>query len=369
MRPVLTLAFCGVFAASAVLVLTVRRYARKWGVMDHPGGRKIHPNAVALGGGVAIFLASAIPLFLVGAACRALVAWPDLLSIPPALHRYVQGAASQFSLLCYILAGGLAIAVLGLWDDLKGLNPPLKLLGQFIIAGGIAAVPGVRITIFVGIAWVHILVTAVWIVALINGFNLLDNMDGQCGLVAFLTGGALLALALQTGQMFIAGLLLVLMGAVLGFLVFNFPPASIFMGDSGSMYVGYVLAVATILTSFLTSRQVNPFFPLLVPLVIFAIPLYDTASVILIRLHKGHPLMQGDRNHLAHRLLRLGLSERMVLLAIGLMVLATAPGATIPYGSSTWQVFVPAIQAAAVLCVIVILEVASVRGRRENVEN
>ncbi|MFO8007943.1 MAG: MraY family glycosyltransferase [Candidatus Brocadiia bacterium] len=361
LRWVLTAAFCVSFLLSLCLALLVRRWAHRWGLLDHPGGRKDHPNPVALGGGVAIMLGCTVPVLALGAAAWLWAQNPSLFALPQKLHSHVALAAERFPLLAALLAGGVAITALGLVDDVLHLGPRPKLVGQSVVAVAIALLPQVRITLFIEAAWAQVAVTAVWIVLLINCFNLLDNTDGQSGLVAFLTGGALVVLGLQTGQNFIAGLVLALMGAVLGFLLLNFPPASIFMGDAGSMFVGYMLAVSTTLATFITGARVNPFFPVLVPLVIFAVPLYDTLSVLAIRFHTGRPLMRGDRNHFAHRLLRLGLSERMVLLTIGLMVVATAPGATIPYGSSTWQVLVPATQAGAVVCIIMILEVASAR--------
>jgi UDP-GlcNAc:undecaprenyl-phosphate GlcNAc-1-phosphate transferase len=130
------------------------------------------------------------------------------------------------------------------------------------------------------------------------------------------------------------------------------------MGDTGSMFLGYVLATATALTTFMTAGRLNPLFPALVPLLIFAVPLYDTVSVVLIRLHFGKHPLAGDRNHLSHRLHRLGMSQRRVLVTIALMTLATAAGATVPYGSSTWRVLIPAVQTLAILCVLVQLELA-----------
>ncbi len=368
MRWVLVATFCSAFALSLLLVLLVRKLAGRWGFMDRPGGRKAHPEAVALGGGIAIVLATALPVLAAAGLSYLWTRNPDLFRVPQSLQADVRLAADRFPLLGKLLIGALALAALGFWDDAKGLGPVPKLIGQFIFAGAVASIPRVRVTLFIDVPFVQVLLTTLWIVLLTNSFNLLDNMDGQSGLVAFLTGGALFVLALQTGQNFIAGLVLALMGGVLGFLLFNFPPASIFMGDAGSMFVGYILAVSVTLSTFLTGEHANPFFPVLVPLVIFAIPLYDTLSVLAIRLHRGHPLMRADRNHFAHRLLRLGLSQRMVLLTVGLMVLATAPGATVPYGSSTWRVVVPTVQAGAVVCVIIILELASARlqpGERE----
>ena len=363
MRVILAGAFVIAFVISVVLVPIIKRAARKWDLVDHPGGRKRHAGAIPLGGGVALFLATVLPVLAAGILSAVWVADPSLFRVPSHLHPDVQIAAGRLPLLLKVLAGGLAIALLGLWDDARGLRPSLKLVGQFIIAFGVALLPEVRVTLFISSAWVQIAITTVWIVLLVNCFNLLDNMDGQSGLVAFLTGAALLVVALQTDQYFIAGLLLALLGGVLGFLLFNFPPASIFMGDSGSMFVGYMLAVATTLAAFRTPRALNVFFPVVVPLVIFAIPLYDTISVLVIRMKDGRPLFGADRSHFSHRLMRLGMGDRMVLLTVGLTVMATSPGATIPYGSSTWRVVIPAIQALAVILVIVQLELVSARNR------
>lgn len=365
MRAVLAASFGSAFAICVLLSLLVRRLAPRWGLVDVPGGRKTHAGAVPLGGGIAVLLGTCAPVFGAGLLCYLWAYAPHLVPVAPpaALGTDVGIAAARFSLLLTVLVGGLAYAVLGLWDDLMDLGARQKLIGQIIIAAVVAsAMPeDVRITLFIRAKWVHVAVTTVWIVVMVNSFNLLDNMDGQSGLIAVLTGGAMLVVALQTGQVFIGGLLAALLGAVLGFLLLNLPPASLFLGDTGAMFVGYVLAVATILTTFVTGRQMNPLFPVLVPAVIFAVPLYDVASVVAIRLHRGRPLMEGDRNHIAHRLRRLGMSERTVLVTMGLMVLATSPGATIPYGSSTWRVVVPAVQAIAVLLVIVLLEFVGAR--------
>ncbi len=336
--------------------------------MDLPGGRKQHAGSVPLGGGIAILAAACVPVL---AAAVLSAAWgkdPSLFPLPAALHDDVRMAAERLPLVLKVLAGALAMAALGLWDDARNLRPTAKLMGQIAIALCVSLIPQVRITLFIPSPWFQIPVTTAWIVLMVNCFNLLDNMDGQSGLVAFLTGGALLVLALQTGQYFISGLLLALLGALLGFLLFNLPPASIFMGDAGSMFVGYMLAVATTLTAFLTPRAVNPLFPVVVPLVIFAVPLYDTVSVLVIRLRSGRALFQADRSHFSHRLMRLGMGERMVLLTVALTVLATSPGATIPYGSPTWRVFVPAVQALAVILVIVQLELVSAERRNRGMQ-
>jgi len=364
MRTVVALTFCCSFVMSLLLVPILRRLAPRWGLMDHPGGRKSHGQPMPLGGGIAIVLAAGLPLLGAGLLAYATRSDPSVLTSSPVLQRNISLAAERLPLLLGILAGGLAFAALGTWDDLRGLSATTKLTVQTLIALAVSLMPQVRASLFIPSALAQVAITTVWIVLMANCFNLLDNMDGQSGLMAFLTGGALLVVALQTGQNFVAGLLMALLGGVLGFLFFNLPPASIFMGDGGALFVGYMLAVATTVSSFLTARQVNPLFPVLVPLVIFAVPLYDTLSVIAIRLHTGQPIMKADRSHFAHRLLRLGMSVRMVLLTMGLTVVATAAGATVPYGSSTWRVCVPAAQAGAVVLVIMLLELASARLQR-----
>lgn len=364
MRGVLIASFGSAFAIAFVLVLVVRRAALRMGFVDHPAGRKQHERPMPLGGGIAI--AAGVCLPVLGAAVLSYL-WardPSLFHVPEHLHAAVRGAASQLRLVLCVLGGGAAMLAFGLWDDVKSFSPRQKLSVQFVIAGAVALVPELRVTLFLHAPWAHMLITTVWIVLLTNSFNLLDNMDGQSGVIAFVTGAALLVLALQTGQYFVAGLLLALCGAVLAFLVFNLPPASIFMGDAGSLFVGYVLAVATVLSTFLTPEQVNPIFPVLVPLVVFAIPIYDSLSVMVIRFHQGRSLLKGDRSHFSHRLMGLGMSDRMILVTVGLLAAATAAGATIPYGSSTWQAVVPALQALALVVVIIQLELVS--GRRRN---
>jgi UDP-GlcNAc:undecaprenyl-phosphate GlcNAc-1-phosphate transferase len=368
MRYALALSFCAAFLLSIVGVLIVRRLAVRLGFVDRPGGRKAHARPVALGGGLAIAVAACLPLLAVGVGALLLRARPGLVSVSDGLREPLQQAGNQAPRLLAVLGGAAAIVALGIWDDARHLSARTKLLGQVVVAVGVALVPGLRITMFIPHAWLHVLITVVWLVLLTNSFNLLDNMDGQSSVVAFLTAGALLIVALQTQQNFVAGMLLCLMGAVLGFLLFNLPPASIFMGDAGSMFVGYMLAVGTVLCSFTFSGDPgavalafpqNPVFPVVLPLIIFAVPLYDSLSVMAIRFDQGRPLMEGDRSHFSHRLLRLGMSPRMVLSTVGCTVLATSLGATVPYGGELWRAVIPAVQAVAVLLVIVQLEWAT----------
>ena len=363
MRTVLVLAFLVAFLLSLILTAIIRKVAARIGFVDRPGGYKLHEKPTPFGGGIAVCLVTCA--IILGAPLLAYLwkHYPSSFPMPEAIAEDIGLAAAKLPLLLCVLAGGLAMAALGLVDDIRPVRPALKLIFQFAIATAVVTLSEIRISAFVPSDLYQISVTVVWIVLLTNSFNLLDNMDGVSGTVAFICAGALLILALQTMQFFIAGFVLALMGAMLGFLFFNFPPAAIFLGDAGSMFIGYMLATATVSTTFLNQQQANPLFALLVPAIIFAVPLYDTLSVVAIRLRQGRPVMVGDTYHFSHRLQRLGKGPRRVLLTMGLMTLATALGATVPYGSSSWRVFVPAIQALAVVCVIIELELANARNQ------
>jgi len=371
MRYVLLLAFTVAFVASLVLTALARKLALRIGLVDHPGGRKGHEKPTPFGGGLAIVLSSWL---VIGGAAAAAALWrhnPSLLPVPDSFAPDVEKAAEKLHQVLMILGAGSVLALFGLWDDARPRGPWTKFVVQFGVAiavvnwGGLQIsplppiVPGLQGTALAG--WLQGAIAVLWIVVLANSFNLMDNMDGLCGTVAFVCAGALLILGLQTGQYFIGGFMVVLMGALLGFLCFNFPPASVFMGDMGSMFVGYMLATGTILATFVREGQFNPFFPVAVPLIIFVVPLYDSLSVAAIRLHHRRPLLKGDQNHFSHRIRRLGMNTRRVLLTVGLLTLATSLGATVPYGSPSWSAVVPAIQALCVVLVITQLELVSAR--------
>ena len=357
---ILIIAFAAACLTSLVLTAIVRTAAARIGFVDRPSGRKQHEEPVPYGGGIAVCLATCAVVLGAALLAHLSASRPSGVPVPQGLDVDVRLAAQRLPLLLWVVGGGIAMALLGLVDDIRPVGPKLKLLSQSAIAIAVVAISGIRVTAFIPSQFVQAALTVVWIVLLTNSFNLLDNMDGLSGTVAFICAGVLVILALQTAQFFIAGFLVALMGGILGFLVFNFPPARIFMGDTGAMFVGYMLAAATVLASFLNERAANPLFPVLVPAIIFAVPLYDTLSVLAIRLRQGRPILVGDRSHFSHRLQRLGKSPRRVLLTIGLMTLATALGATVPYGSSDWCVLAPAVQGAAIVLVIIELELAGV---------
>jgi len=310
--------YLSVFGFSAILSLILtplaRRLAIRWGQVAMPKDNRWHRKETALMGGVSIFTAM-ITVWILAAG---LTNWP---------------AFGQPYLIMILCSGG--IFALGLIDDIFNMDPQHKLAGQVIIAS---------ILIFFGyrLGWtdsktLNLFLSIIWIVGITNAFNLLDNMDGLASGIALIAGGFLfLHLYLDPGSGWIsAPALLALsayLGAVSGFLVFNFNPASIFMGDAGSLFVGFVLACLTI-TGTASQTGERGFFHLLyviaIPVLILFIPILDTGFVSLMRKLFRRPISQGGRDHSSHRLVAIGFSEKKAVLVLyafsgvsGLMALA-----------------------------------------------
>jgi UDP-GlcNAc:undecaprenyl-phosphate GlcNAc-1-phosphate transferase len=174
-----------------------------------------------------------------------------------------------------------------------------------------------------------VVLTSLWIVVLTNAFNFMDNMDGLTAGVGTLTALILGMAAFAAGQVFVPCMLMIVAGALLGFLFYNFPPASIFMGDAGSLVVGYMLAVCSVLTTYIyPEQQITPY-GITVPLIVFAVPLYDFVSVLFRRYRKGQSIFQADRGHFSHRLVQLGLTPTAAVLTIYLATTATSLSAIV----------------------------------------
>ncbi|HYF50726.1 MAG TPA: MraY family glycosyltransferase, partial [Planctomycetota bacterium] len=257
--------------------------------------------------------------------------------------------------------------LLGLIDDKRRLSPYQKLSGQIVLAI-IAVAGGVRVTAFIGDTLPMQIASVLWIVLITNSFNLLDNMDGLCAGVAAI-GSALLALvAMEAGQWNLAMVLGALSGACIGFLRYNRTPASIFLGDAGSLFCGYMMACATVLATYYEPGRPSHL-AIGIPLLIVAIPLYDTCSVIYIRLKGKRPIMRGDTSHFSHRLVDLGMSRRTAVTAIHLACLAIGLPATVLGRLSQSHGLLIVGQALLVLTLIAMLEHAGrVRAKDPNRE-
>lgn len=208
---------------------------------------------------------------------------------------------------------------IGLLDDKIELRPGFKFGGQFA-AACLVALSGVRITLFVHSYWFSIAVTVLWVLTVVNAFNFMDNMNGLCAGLGLIGAWYFSWSAAVQGQYLVTMLAAVATGALAGFLPFNYPRASVFLGDSGSHLVGYWMAVLAILPHFYTP-QTGRTWAVLSPLFILAVPLVDLLWVVAIRWRIGKPFYVGDTNHLSHRLERLGLSRAM---AVALIWLASA---------------------------------------------
>src|SRR5688500_5171204 len=248
MRPAILLLVAISFVISWLLTFAMIRVAPRLGFVDKPGGRKLHANPKPLGGGVAIFLGIALPMLLGLILVNFFGDWiVSRFDNREEVFDLVAGGQYQTPLSLGLLAALLVMHAMGLFDDRKALGPYLKLFIQLAVTTILVVGFKMRAlttldSLGLGI-WPSVIVTVLWIAAITNAFNFLDNMDGLSSGVAAVATTAFLITALLIGQWFVAATLALLLGALLGFLCFNFPPASIFMGDAGSLLIGLVLGV------------------------------------------------------------------------------------------------------------------------------
>ncbi len=276
----------------------VRRAAFALGILDHPAARKVHTSPVPLLGGVAIYLAFLVALLLFSDAF------------------YVNQVIG-------ILLGATWVSFLGIWDDWRTLRPLVKLAGQ-LLAIAILILTGVQVE-FLRNPWLNVLVTAAWIVGITNAVNFLDNMDGLSGGVAAIASAWFLILSLLNGQFLVAPFAAALLGASLGFLVYNFNPARIFMGDAGSLFLGFMLAAVGIKLRFPTLPDAVTW---MIPVLVLGVPVLDMTLVTVSRLRRRvNPWTTAGQDHLSHRLVQLGMSHRSAVLTIyGMCALSGALG-------------------------------------------
>jgi UDP-GlcNAc:undecaprenyl-phosphate GlcNAc-1-phosphate transferase len=287
------------FVLSAALAVICKRLGRAWGIVARPKADRWHRETVPMLGGVAMV----VPVLLM-----ALV---------------VQFTDRQVWML---LAGGAVLALVGLWDDVRPLRPQSKLSAQLVVAAAAAAL-GLQLTP-TGVLPIDMVITLLWIVGLTNAFNLLDNMDGLAAGIAAIAAGVQMVCFLMAGQTEPAALAAIFLGATLGFLVHNFQPASIFMGDVGSLFLGFFVSLLSLVGND-RSTGGGTLSLLLVPVLVVLVPIFDTSFVTIGRLLAGRPVSQGGRDHTSHRLVASGLSERGAVLV--LYVVALIAGAMAVY--------------------------------------
>jgi len=358
MREIVILAVVGPFLLALAGTYIVRRWARRVEFVDRPSGHKRHAAPVALGGGIAILVAVCVPI-VAGPLLALLVkdgAPPRWL--PELIVVHLDGIASKLASIIAIVAGAVVLHIVGLLDDRRALGPWAKLIVQVIVALFIAGVVGIRAVEALP-APLSVAVTVLWIVLITNAFNFLDNMDGLSAGVAAVSAAIFALASMAAGQVFVPMLALVLVGAALGFLVFNFSPATIFMGDAGSLVIGYLMSVLTILTTFYDPAQGLKPLGVFVPVVVLAVPLYDTFSVVFHRVRLGKSPLVGDRRHFSHRLVKRGLSPRGAVLTVYLATAATGlPAIILPRVDWLGAILI-LVQCVCVVAIIAVLEHAA----------
>jgi UDP-GlcNAc:undecaprenyl-phosphate/decaprenyl-phosphate GlcNAc-1-phosphate transferase len=293
-------------AAFSSLMFTplLRRLCERFGLVDASNDeRRVHRTAVPRLGGVAIFLSMALAL-------------ASLLFVKNVLTQALRGEANHIGI---VLLCALLILAIGAFDDLRGLSALIKFVAVVAVTvlfywlGG--SIEGLSIP-FVGQVILHpiagFLLTLIWVVGITNAFNLIDGIDGLASGSALFSSLVLLTVSLLQGQASIAVMALALTGALAGFLRYNFNPASIFLGDSGSLFVGFSLAALSIMGS----QKATTAVAVAIPILAFGLPVVDTTVTIGRRLLSGKPVFKGDREHIHHKLLARGWSQRRVALVL-----------------------------------------------------
>lgn len=340
---------------AALLTMVVRRAALRTGFVDRPGGHKSHKLPVPYGGGIAIVLASWLALLALVLLANIVPESWVVSRLGEGMLPYLGGARGETWRLSMILLGGLALHLLGLWDDRDPIPAVFKLAVITLVAVFVAKHGQVRVVEYLGENLSSFL-TVLWFIVIINAFNFLDNMDGLSAGIACICLFFFAVCGLLAGQVLVPALACVFLGAIGGFLIFNFPPAKIFMGDAGSLVVGYAIAVISVLTTYYHGDwDVEPF-ALATPFVILAIPLYDFLSVITIRVREGRNPMQGDQRHFSHRLVDHGLRRPYAVLTIYLATATTGTAATLLPNAGLRTTLTVALLVLMVLAIIAILE-------------
>jgi UDP-GlcNAc:undecaprenyl-phosphate GlcNAc-1-phosphate transferase len=321
------------FLLAFVLTLVLRRIATKLKIMDHPEKRKIHEMPIPLLGGLAIYISYVVTIFL-------------NFSFSPGLKG--------------VILGGTVILIVGLIDDVKELPAMWKLMAQ-ILAAGILMLYGVRLSFLPNNWWGiggEMLLTLIWVVGITNAVNFFDGMDGLaagsiaiCSLSFFIVG-------MLTGQPYLAYLTIALAGSCLAFLIFNFKPASIFLGDAGSTFLGFTVAGIAVMGGW---AQDNPKVALSLPLLILSVFIFDLVYISLSRIYRGRVknlrewIEYTGKDHLHHRLVALGLTETQAVLFIYLIAACLGITGILLRATGDLVIFLEILQGILIFAIIVIL--------------
>ncbi len=370
------LAFVALLAATGLLVAAsgtalLVRLGHRVGALDSPGaaGHAKRLRRVPNIGGIAIAAATLLPL---AAGLAAASVDPSLMSrLVPALAPYAERVASESGVWWAILGGGAVMHALGIVDDRRPLSAWPKFVAQVGIAAAVTIpfdmqmVPMPQAWGGAGVA-LGIAITTVWVVVVVNAINFLDNMDGLAGGVALIGAIVLCTAAFLVSQWFVAGTLALLAGSLAGFLLFNAPwragsSARIFMGDGGSLFTGWMLALLSVRLT--CADPTDPTYALggawygwLLPALALAVPLYDLLVVSSIRIAQGRPPWLGDQQHFSHRLVERGFTPRGAVMLIWLVAAIVGAGGLMIGSLKPWQALLVGVQAIAALGALAMLE-------------
>lgn len=324
-----------VIAAGVALLITpgVIFLAAKTGAMDAPDARKVHKKPIPRIGGLGIYAA-----FMV-----AMLSVISFVEVSPEVMQELIG----------LMVGGSLIVLVGVIDDYKNLPAKVKLVGQILAAAILVVGFDVRIDFitdpfgdYLYTEWLAVPATIFWIVGLTNTVNLIDGLDGLAAGVSTIAAVTIFLVALQQGIILVAVLTAALAGAAFGFLYYNFNPARIFMGDSGSMFLGYMLAGISVIGAVKSAATIA----LIVPILALGLPILDTTFAIVRRYRGGVPIFKPDKGHLHHRLLDLGFSQRQaVLLMYVISALLGLSAVALTEVSSQLAILIVCVVVAAVL--------------------
>lgn len=323
------------FVGALLLTPLARRLAWRFNVIDQPSGRKVHTTATPLLGGLAIYAGMILALL------------------------FFSPRAYQVETLA-IGAGASWMALIGLIDDRQGMGFRTKLLAQ-VVAALVVILAGIRITLF-RVPVIDSALTLIWIVALTNALNFLDNMDGLAAGLTGIAAAFFFILSAGEGQGLVSSLAAAITGAALGFLIFNFNPASIFMGDMGSQVLGFVLAILAIKLRFSTPPSIATWS---VPVLVLGLPIFDITLVVFTRLREGRSPAQAGKDHTSHRLVQMGLTtRRAVLILYGVCLLLGIDAILVSRSTPETALILVGVTLILALAAFIGLETFRIRQRR-----
>lgn len=339
---------------SLILTPLASRLAVKTGMVD--GGSEGRGSRIPHAGGLAIFFGFASSIAA------------GMIIFPVLPGQIVADTSISWRVLCtLILASGLLMTITGFIDDRIELKPGTKLILHSlvaVVAGVFFVIKGAQVRLFLdtgGVNWLAAPITLIWLLGITNSINLLDHADGVTAGTTAIAAFFFATLNYINGNPDIAFISIALAGASLGFLFYNFPPATTYMGDSGSNFLGFILAVIAVLGVYTSSGSI-PYLAVISPLLILAVPIVDTIMVLLYRRKMGAPLFKGDKNHLAHRLARMGYSKKTSVFILYLISVVMGTTALLLPTLRPFQAVLAFVNAAGVIAVFAIFVVHGGRG-------